>query len=328
MINKGSNLIISSLPLEAKKPIGISWRGCEQFKLEEKSFFKVSLPQPDKISMELLNLLEEKVNHWLWVLLRSIIAIIPAPFKSAYRLSLKSICLSLTAIRSMPGYLLLKSKVVYLSLKEAAAEIDFKSTISECEEKFKHLNHKKVTHLIYKNGAILIELGKKPFRGFSTLQTILLAAFSIASIACSLTIYEQFKQIYSTNGTQQRSPASVEVVQFERPTYYKEVFRQVKVAGIRIPVYYPQVNELQTVTIDFSATLSNRFGRVFIEHREHLVRDHLIRTLEPVLAQYSLDNEGKTIIKEKIIIELQELMHQHQVDSEVTDLTLTYILAN
>src|SRR5690606_25444520 len=107
--------------------------------------------------------------------------------------------------------------------------------------------------------------------------TILLVTFSLASIICSLSIYNQFQKIYSVKTETSRTPASLEIDEFDRPQYYKEVYRQIKISGVRIPVYYPKVNELQTVTIDFSVTLNNRIGRVFIENREYYVRDHLIR---------------------------------------------------
>lgn len=222
-----------------------------------------------------------------------------------------------------------KTKRLLAALKEMTQEIDFKSKVVVVESKLKKgLTRQKFLITVQKFLLITVHLIKRPFRGLSPQQSLALFFFSVASLMAGLSIFFQSQRIYLEESKQLRTPASAAVLEFDRPTYYKEQLRHVPIHGVRIPVYFPQVNELQTVTIDFNVTLSNRIGRVFIERREFPLRDHLIHSLEPILAEYSLDEEGKAIIKEKIAIEIQQFLDLHQIESEVADLTIIYILAN
>lgn len=288
---------------------------------------KLSPRSTDKTSMEFLNTLEEKINHWLWVMHRFCCNLTPAPIKKFHSFVINKISQCLLALKHSPQYFAKKSKQIIGYFKATLSEVDLKNTIGSYEDKFKHLSHKKFTLFFFKHGAIFLHLVKRPFRGLSSEQTIMLTAFSMASLIAGLAIYSQVQQISSANKTA-RTPASIEALDFDRPGYYKEEFRHVQISGVRIPVYYPEVNELQTVTIDFNVTLNNRIGRIFIERREFPLRDHLISSLEPVLAKHSLDLEGKTILKEKMIIEIQNFLDMHQIESEVSDLAIIYILAN
>lgn len=279
--------------------------------------------------MQLLNLIEEKINRWLWGLMYLLASLVPKPLKELHRLIKRKISHTLMRIKISPWLLLRKKDKVLSWFKEVIAEIDFKSALGAVESKLKKgVSHRKFLTSCHRNLLIIIHLVKRPFRGLSAEQGLALIFLSMASLIAGLSIFFQSQRIYLEETRHLRAPASVEVIEFDRPHYYKEKLRHVPIYGVRIPVYYPQVNELQTVTIDFNVTLNNRIGRVFLERREFPLRDHLISTLEPVLARYSLNEEGKAIIKEKITFEVQNFLDLHQIESDVTDLTIIYILAN
>jgi len=279
--------------------------------------------------MKLLSRIEEKVNEWLWGVIYSLDAMVPTPIKQSLRFLKRKIRHGLIRVKMSPWFLLKKKNQTQDWLKAVISEIDFKETLVIVENKLKNEQHFKNVYIKFRRFlTILVHLIKRPFKGLSPQQGLILVILSASSLIAGLSIFFQSQRIYMEETKHLRAPASVEVLEFDRPAYYKEELRHVQIYGVRIPVYYPQVNELQTVTIDFNVTLSNRIGRVFIEKREFPLRDHLIQNLEPTLAQYSLNEEGKAIIKEKIGQEIQEFLDHHQIESEVKDLTLLYILAN
>ncbi|HLW55996.1 MAG TPA: hypothetical protein VKY27_01345 [Bacteriovoracaceae bacterium] len=279
--------------------------------------------------MNFLNLLEEKVNQALWRLIYFIGSRLPSPVVSAFYYLRRKFKHGLIWIKIFPWILLKQKNKAQKCIQDIISEIDFKTALGAVESKFKvKISHQKILINLHRYFLILCHLTKRPFRDFTPQQTLALIMFTVSSFAAGFLILLQTQRIYKEETKHLRKPASVEVIEYDRPAYYKEEFRHVQINGVRIPVYYPQINELQTVTIDFNVTLGNRIGRAFIERREFAIRDHLVQTLEPTLAQYSLDEEGKLIIKEKIASEIQEYLDLNEIDSEVKDVTLIYILAN
>lgn len=279
--------------------------------------------------MQLLNLIEEKLNNWLWRFIYLLSALVPAPLKMLYRFISRKIVHTQTRIKISPWKVLRKKNKFLVWFKDVLSEIDVKSALGTVETKMKKgVSRQKFLSSLHRYLQIILHLVKRPFSGLTAEQGLALIFLSMASFIAGLSIFFQSQRIYLEETKHLRTPASVEVIEFDRPRYYKEELRHIPIHGMRIPVYFPQVNELQTVMIDFNITLNNRIGRVFIERREYSLRDHLITTLEPVLAKYSLNEEGKAIIKEKISFEVQSFLDLHQIESEVQDLTIIYILAN
>lgn len=213
------------------------------------------------------------------------------------------------------------------SITDAIRAIDVKDTLHSIEDK-KNAFVSSTPLVIKRYLLIFSHLLQKPFSGFTPKQKFALIFCSLASLGAVALIYFQTSRIFVENTKHLRAPASVEALEFDRPEYYKKELKRAQFYGLRIPLYFPEVNQLQTVTIDFSVSFNNRIGRVFIEKKEFPVRDHIIRSLEPVLAKHSLDEEGKIIIKDKIAQEIQEFLDHHQIPSQVDDVTIVYLLAN
>lgn len=279
--------------------------------------------------MKFLLLLEEKVNQALWGLIYFIAARLPSPVVSAFLYLRRKFKHGLTWIKIFPWLLLKLKRNTQKSIQDIISEIDFKTTLGTVENKIKgKVSHRKILLSFQRYFLILCHLIKRPFRELTSQQSLALVIFTVSSFAAGFLILLQTQRIYKEETKHLRNPASVEVIEYDRPAYYKEEFKHVQINGVRIPVYFPRINELQTVTIDFNVTLTNRTGRAFIERREFALRDHLVQSLEPTLAQYSLNDEGKFIIKEKIAAEIQSFLDLQQIDSEVKEVTLIYILAN
>ena len=164
-------------------------------------------------------------------------------------------------------------------------------------------------------------------QGLTLTQSMLLTSATAASLVAVVGVIYSGQRLIKDNSAVERTPASIEVA-YERPEYYKEQNRQLVFTNIRLPVYIPQVNELRSVDIDFSLTLSNRESRANLSKKEFELRDHLILEMEPVIASFPLEEEGKAVIKEKIFREVNIFMQDHKIEGEVSEVEITYILAN
>lgn len=275
--------------------------------------------------MELLAKLEEIINEFLWALIRLTERFVPSPVLQFFAFLKRKKKHALTWIKISPALFKRHQTHKKRQLKTIIARVDVKKEIKKCESKVKEISKE---NTLKKSLFTFINWLQKPFKDFSAEQNLLLLSFSLASIIAGLAIYAQMQRIYHKELIIHRTPASVQHLEFDRPNYYQKPLKSIQIYGVRIPVYYPETNELQTVTIDFNIILSNKIGRIFIERREFPLRDHLIQTLEPILAQHALDEEGKDILKEKVTIEVQNFLNQHQIKSKVEDVNLSYILAN
>ncbi len=163
--------------------------------------------------------------------------------------------------------------------------------------------------------------------GLTTAQSMMLLGFSAASVLAGISLIFSGQRLLGRNESAFRSPASVEV-DYERPDYYKKETRFVTITSIRLPVYYPEVNETKTVDIDMTATLSNRMSRMQVDKLEMQFRDHLISHLELIKADFSLTEEGKEIMRQKLLAELNDFMKEREIEGQVTEVKITYLLAN
>lgn len=275
--------------------------------------------------MELLAKLEEIINEFLWALIRLIERFTPTPILQFLSFLKRKKKHTITWIKISPALFKRQQTRKARELKSIVARVDVKKEIKKCETKVKKISKENS----FKK-SLLTFMGwlKRPFEGFSAEQNLLLISFSLASVIAGLAIYGQMTRIFDEEAKISRTPASTLHLEFDRPNYYQKPLKSIQIYGVRIPVYYPETNELQTVTIDFNIILSNKIGRIFIERREFPLRDHLIQTLEPILAKHALDDEGKDIIKAKVAIEVQNFLDQHKIKSTVEDIHLSYMLAN
>jgi len=166
------------------------------------------------------------------------------------------------------------------------------------------------------------------FKGLSFNQSAVLVTFTAASFFALIQITNTSMKLLNLESAMERTPASAEEDIYDRPEYHKETKRQVIFTSYRLHVYTGGVNDLKTVDIDFTATVSNRFGRLFLDKREFQLRDHLINRIEPIEASFPLELEGKEILRQKLILELNNYLVKHKVEAEVQDVQITYILIN
>lgn len=276
---------------------------------------------------DLVNALLIRFQELFWTLVQKAT---PARVKSFIEKFREKKSLFKAWLKTVPGLLkawisnqlgVLKSIDIKGKLKESyvAALARTKTNDDEVKGKFK---------LIRKVVMAPVLVVSQWLQGLSVMQSMLLMGFSAASVLAVIGIGFEGQRL-AKHMEADRAPASAEVEdEYPRPSYYKKQTRHVEFSGFRLPVYVPEVNELRTVDIDFIATLSTREDKMWLEKREFQLRDHIILNMEPLTASFPLEDEGKEIIRQKLIAELNDYLVENKRESQVIELKLTYVLAN
>ncbi len=232
-------------------------------------------------------------------------------------------------VKTFPQTIKTKLAVLLVYLKSSLSSFDFKAIFAAFLEKYKiqktdkNQTSSKLKRVLLTPFLLLNEW----IKGMSITQTLLMFGFTGASILASIGMIFSSNRIL--NQTQMRAPASAEIeVLYERPDYYKEDSRHMSISNFRLPVYVAEVNQIRSVDIDFIATMSNRNIKKFLELNEFQLRDHFVNNFEPLIATFPLEEEGKEVIKKKILLEINAFLKLYNKEGNVEDLKITYILAN
>jgi len=162
--------------------------------------------------------------------------------------------------------------------------------------------------------------------GLKPAHFVVLFVFTTASVFSLMGIVVQSQKMLATEQAS-RAPASAEE-SYGRPAYHKLNERELSFNNVKIPVYVTGINELRALIIDFSVITSNRATKKWLEKNEFQMRDHLIQTLEPVLPSFPMTDEGRTMVSDKLKSELNAFLALHEVEGEIKEARLVYILAH
>jgi flagellar basal body-associated protein FliL len=166
-------------------------------------------------------------------------------------------------------------------------------------------------------------------KGLTSFQATSLMVLTAVSLLAAINIGFSGHRILSHQNQANRGPASVEdEVLYERPAYYKKEARHLELNNVRLPIFFANTNELSAVDVDFIATLSNRQSRMQLYKLELQLRDHLILNVEPMVASFPIEEEGKEILRQKLLSELNDFLKFHNIEGQVQEIKITYVLAN
>lgn len=139
-------------------------------------------------------------------------------------------------------------------------------------------------------------------------------------------VYFSTRYIYE-NENFSREPASVQTYDL-KPDYLMYNRRTVQIFNIKIPLTVERVGRIRSVTMDFTVRTTNRFASYYLANYEYKLIDYFFTTTEPVVSDYPLTDEGKTILKEKIQDELNNFLRENGVEGEVEDVRLVFYIAS
>lgn len=286
--------------------------------------------------MEFLNKIENLINRLLIKLWEGFLnlswKLIPAPLKSKLNWLLLKKNDLLPWAKNYPKFLLSKTLSKAGSARQELSGMDFRATLRNTyklaiQSYEKSQPGKKLGGLKMLFMTPFLMIGQW-LQGLSVLQSILLLAFSGASVLASIGIIFSGQRMMNAMDEASRGPASVQVDDYDRPVYYKKQTRHLEFTALRLPVYLPAVNELKSVDVDFTVTFNTREATLKMSKLEFQLRDHLILNVEPSIASFPLQEEGKQILKEKLHEEVNAFMQERKVPGEVQEIKITYILAN
>lgn len=162
----------------------------------------------------------------------------------------------------------------------------------------------------------------------SPVALLVLCFFTFGSFISTVVIFKTGKKISFDNDEAHRAPASVEEDKFVRPAYYKKQTRDFQINAVKIPIYYSDINEYRSVMVDLSILLSNRNSKNYLSENEQILRDHFIMHIEPTVASFNLESEGKEIIRHVIENETTAFLKDHEIEGEAQEVKIVYIMAH
>jgi len=139
-------------------------------------------------------------------------------------------------------------------------------------------------------------------------------------------IFESGKDIYEQEYPD-RAPASVQEHRVTKE-YNEYVVRTARVLNIKVPIYAESVKGVSSITIDFTVRTSTRFARMYLEEFEYKLKDYFFTGVEPVISSFPLEEEGKEVLKEKILDELNTFLVNDNVEGEVLEVDIIFIVGS
>jgi hypothetical protein len=215
-------------------------------------------------------------------------------------------------------------------------EIDYRNKLIECRIKIKtYRQTHSMKELIFTGFALAVAPIKKCYEYCSSLvslsanQFALIVVLSTVGTVAGVNVYKISRDI-KLKEIARRSPASSEqqIPPIVRPDYYKEDQRQFEIGDIKLPLYMKTANGTKSLTLDFKVTANNRRTLQWLYDNEHKVRDWLFLHFEPIEADFPLLPEGREIVKEKILKELNLYLQHQNVEGQVKSLQFINVLGN
>jgi hypothetical protein len=157
-------------------------------------------------------------------------------------------------------------------------------------------------------------------------STIVVSLTTSSVVAYSLfNIYYQGNTIFKSLG---RKPASVDTSTFidVRPKYYKRDERFFNLYHIKLPLFIESVSDHKNIKLDITIQPSNKYIKEYFFRNEYIVKDKLSVMVYPVIPSLPVTEEGKLIIKEKVKIELNNLLKEKKIDGVIEEIYVNSIL--
>lgn len=114
----------------------------------------------------------------------------------------------------------------------------------------------------------------------------------------------------------------------QRSEYKKFTRRTLKVQNVAIPIIVKDKKDIHSFLTDFYVRTNTVFAKLYLDHNQHKIRDRFYENTYRMPASFPLDNDGKGVIKEKIIFELNRLLKDNRVEGEVLEVSLDAPIAN
>ena len=209
--------------------------------------------------------------------------------------------------------------------QEKAAEIKSKAK----ETKVSDFKWAKISAVILAAAAPAVSKIKGIFAGLQPQTVVTFVALSTVGTLAGLNIYKESKNIEEK--AQAQSGELVEEVKdataaSRRPAYFKKQEKQFRLNNIVLPAYLEKSKGLKKLVIDFTVEGSNKYIKAYFWNNPHLIQDVLNSRVEPISVDFPLEDEGKTIVKDKIKEEIKKLLEKQKIKGEIKEVYIHSII--
>lgn len=161
--------------------------------------------------------------------------------------------------------------------------------------------------------------------------TTMLAMVSMTTVGglSSIVIYKEVQKITEkSRGPASEIIAEVDTTNIKRPDYYKKQERELRVRNVSLPIYTGGRTPAsgKKIVIDFTFVSSNRYIKEFFFENSHLLKDKLNTSIEQILPDFPLEDDGKRVIKEKIKKEIQVLLDDLKIKGSIQEIYIHSIM--
>ncbi len=162
----------------------------------------------------------------------------------------------------------------------------------------------------------------------STDKVSVLIKTSVGSLVIvgAVLIYNETNEIFNKEFPS-RKIASVQEYDY-RPDYKMYDQKTLKVLNIKVPIFVESIGEIDSITIDFSLRTTTRFAKYYLIEYEYKLKDYFFTTVEPVVSDFPIETEGKEVLKEKIREEIDNFLYENNVEGEVEEVNILYMVGS
>ncbi|MCF8058627.1 MAG: flagellar basal body-associated FliL family protein [Bacteriovoracaceae bacterium] len=236
----------------------------------------------------------------------------------------------------------LKEKLNQKKVKALTKVLSTKEQLDKAKQKTINVVHKaketdiksiKWTRILATFGVLLAPPLLKLKSWYINLQPTQIASFvtlsTVATLA-SVNIYVQSNKI----AEESRSPASEIAEEVDkataisrRPAYFKRTEKQFKVSNVVLPAYVKSNGAVRKLVIDFTFESSNKYIKEYLWQNTNYIHDVLNSKIEPISIEFPLEEEGKIIVKEKILREMNDLLKRLKIKGEIKEVYIDSMIA-
>lgn len=178
----------------------------------------------------------------------------------------------------------------------------------------------------------IVAILKAPFISFKTWYDTLSATTVAVSLTLIIASTSSLFSIWYFSGdlyNKVRGPASAEeaIEIGVRPVYYKKNEKHFTIFNLSMPLYIEGIHNPKQVKIDFTIEPSNRYIKEYFFENEYLIHDRINLMVHPIIPSLPLSEEGKVILKDKLLLELNQLIKDLKIKGKIDEIYVNSVLA-
>jgi hypothetical protein len=113
-----------------------------------------------------------------------------------------------------------------------------------------------------------------------------------------------------------------------RPVYFGREDRTFSMKELNLQIFLEDTRHNQQMIFDYTAITSNRNVILYLKEHDEKIRDLLSTQIEPIIPRLPIEDEGKSIIKDKIRNELNQLLKEEKIEGQILEIYIDYILGS